>query len=250
MELVYSSAAILNFCIFFVLLDGKSLLISPVSGYLIFSIHNILTVQFTCAALMLITAVDQLMQIFNNELANQLCEQNFKEFSRKIKQFSKVYTKICETCQNFSEYFSILNIFTMFPTFFFLCTSQYALYVFAMDPTTINMILIIFALSWTILFSAFFLVLVYISCKIDIKSRRTLEIVQERMNLRSKQKEFKRFFILTQQISHQRAVIACGSFTLNLPFLFDLYAVVMSSTVVFIQFYGFKRLTECIECNM
>lgn len=241
MELVYSSAAILNFCIFFVLLDGKNLLMSPLSGYIIFAIHNIMTIQFTCAVLMLLTAVEQLMQMFNNELENQLCKIDFNEFSRKIKRFSKVYMKICEICQNFTEYFSILNIFTMFSTFFFLCTFQYALYVFGMDPTTKNVIFIIFAVSWTILFSAFFLVLVYISCKIEIRSRKTLEIVQKSLNLRSTLKEFNSFFILTQQIFHQRAVIACGSFTLNLPYLFDLYAVVMSSTVVFIQFYGFKR---------
>lgn len=240
MQIVYLSFTLINCYVFFGLMNGRHLMMSPMFGYAIFTVQHALNIQFLCVSMIILSAVEQTMRKFNRKFEEQLIASD--DLSKQIKQFSIVYMKISRVCQKFSEYFLIANIFNLFASFLFISLWHYAVYVFIREPTPQNMIFIAFSTSWMVMMSNCFFFLIYFSCLIDYESKKTLEILQERFSSEVKHSEFKKLFIFSQQISHQRASITCGSFNLNLNYLFDLYAFVLTSAVVFIQFYGFNKL--------
>jgi hypothetical protein len=203
---------------------------------LYFTTLNTFFWQFAIVFIIMLLVLKKLFNEYNRKF-DLLCE-NVNEIS-SLKKYSRIYLKLCDLCQNISEYFGILTLGFSLAQFSQMCLQNYCAYVFIREPNLDHFKVNSFCFSWLIVITGSLYSTIVMSHTIKSEGKEISKILSKIPMSKLSKKARKNIEIFLLMLKHQQAEIISGIFIFDMKFVFDKMVYVLSFTIVFIQFYGF-----------
>lgn len=214
--------------------------VTSIIGKISYLAQHTLNIIFLNASMSLLSAIYKIINSSHQKLED-IRKNSKHELQQNLKIFSKIHMKICEICQNFCEYFVLIHLYLLFSAFSSLTIQNYTIFAFFKEPNLENFLIIPFGFLWVVMMTNYMAAFVTISCFIHWRACIIQNVLSEICNLKLTRNEYKRIFILQQQISHQNILVTCGVFKIDMHFLFDFSAYLFSISIMLFQLYGFNK---------
>lgn len=207
---------------------------------LIFFVNFALITYAMSTTICVLICIYDVARSLNEVLRKSVANPN-ENLSKTVKKVSRIFIKVYSLCQQFSSCFRFINVIISLLCFTFFGLENYCIFSLVKSPNLESFNVFILASLWAFTFTIHFLPLMVYSELINSEGNRTGNIICKISPRYCNDRDSKRISAFIHQSSHLSYGISCGSFKLNMSFLFDYFVSIFSMSLVFFQLYGMHR---------